>query len=320
MRGRRPSPSAKFWRSTSSTCAATRSLSDLGLAHHGLELAPHDIDVERGAGVLQGQQADAERARDERRAVVGAGARRTKVARPGIEQASGARWSMRCRWTLTWSARGGRAQAAGRCWRLPCADRDVACATFAWHALGYPADDARPHRPRSLGQGRLDAGPRRWPCGSRLGGHGHRPAPAQGGAGRARLPRATSTRARSRRRSWSSAASHTVGAWPACSRPRRSRPAPGSSASATRCIDRASPTGRCAAATGRTSTVPVLLLSGESDPFARLDLLRRAIDGAPAARAAGDVPQGRPQPQGGARRRARPGRGLRAELGAGAAP
>ena len=52
---------------------------------------------------------------------------------------------------------------------------------------------------------------------------------------------------------------------------------------------------------------PVLLLSGESDPFARIDLLR-AVGPAPARRRAGDVPAPRAHAEAGPRRRPRPGR------------
>ena len=49
---------------------------------------------------------------------------------------------------------------------------------------------------------------------------------------------------------------------------------------------------------------PALLLSGESDPFARIDLLREAI-AAPAARRAGHLPASRSRPQRRPRRRPR---------------
>jgi hypothetical protein len=43
----------------------------LGLADHGLEFTAHHVHVERGARVLQGQQADAQGARHECRSIVG---------------------------------------------------------------------------------------------------------------------------------------------------------------------------------------------------------------------------------------------------------
>ena len=58
---------------------------------------------------------------------------------------------------------------------------------------------------------------------------------------------------------------------------------------------------------------PVLLLSGEADPFARIDLLRQAIS-ALQARGAGDLSHGASRPQAGARRRPRPDRAIRDRL------
>ncbi len=46
-------------------------MTDLGLAHELLELGPDDVDVDRDAGVLEREQADAQAALDELRPVVG---------------------------------------------------------------------------------------------------------------------------------------------------------------------------------------------------------------------------------------------------------
>ena len=54
---------------------------------------------------------------------------------------------------------------------------------------------------------------------------------------------------------------------------------------------------------------PVLLLSGESDPFARIDLLRASV-GTLAQRGTGHVPASRAHPQAGPRRRPGPRRGV----------
>ena len=54
---------------------------------------------------------------------------------------------------------------------------------------------------------------------------------------------------------------------------------------------------------------PVLLLSGESDPFARIDLLRAAV-ALTRRGGAGDLSAPRPHPEAGPRRRARPGGGV----------
>ena len=58
---------------------------------------------------------------------------------------------------------------------------------------------------------------------------------------------------------------------------------------------------------------PVLLLSGESDPFARIELLRAAVPTLPERRT-GHVSAARAHPQAGARRRPRSGRALRGAL------
>ena len=54
---------------------------------------------------------------------------------------------------------------------------------------------------------------------------------------------------------------------------------------------------------------PVLLLSGESDPFAQIDLLRASV-ALLGERGAGHVSAARPHPQAGPRRRPRPRRGV----------
>ena len=86
VRGRRPSPSAKFVRSTSSTWVATRSLSVSAWRIDGLELAAHDVHVERGAGILQRDEPDAQGPAHERGPLL----RRTaphEGGQPGIDEA-----------------------------------------------------------------------------------------------------------------------------------------------------------------------------------------------------------------------------------------
>ncbi len=70
VRGRRPSPSAKFWRSIEVE-GRTRPLAGcLGLAQEPLELAPDDIHIERHTCVLEGRQADPQRTLEECHAVL----------------------------------------------------------------------------------------------------------------------------------------------------------------------------------------------------------------------------------------------------------
>ena len=79
-----------------------------------------------------------------------------------------------------------------------------------------------------------------------------------------------------RLRAWSSAASPTADAWRACWRRPTGARTPGSSASATRSIVPGPPDWEARTEHWPFLDLPVLLLSGEADPFARIDLLRRA--------------------------------------------
>ena len=56
-----------------------------GLAHQLLELGPHDVDVDRDAGVLEGQQADPDSTLEERGAVVGRPLGKERGERPVVD-------------------------------------------------------------------------------------------------------------------------------------------------------------------------------------------------------------------------------------------
>ena len=66
VRGRRPSPSAKFARSVCSSVGRGPLVDLLRLADHPLELGADGVDVDGHAGVLEREQADAQGALDER--------------------------------------------------------------------------------------------------------------------------------------------------------------------------------------------------------------------------------------------------------------
>ena len=70
VRGSRPSPSAKLVRRVCSSVAAAPLVDLLGLADEPLELAADDVHVDGDAGVLEREQADAQGALDDGRAVV----------------------------------------------------------------------------------------------------------------------------------------------------------------------------------------------------------------------------------------------------------
>ena len=164
------------------------------------------------------------------------------------------------------------------------------------------------HLPRARGErdrrehGAVRGGPAR----ARPGRERDRPAQAQGRGRRARVP----PRGPVRGRTSSSAATRTAAASPASPPP---SPMPRTrrwSCSATRSIRPGSPSGPTRGSpTGRPSACPVLLLSGECDPFARIDLLRAAVPRL-RERRAGHVPAPRPHAEAGPRRRAGPRRGL----------
>ena len=71
MRGRRPSPSAKFVRSVSSSASRGAFVHLLGLAQHAFELGADNVDVDAHARVLERDQPDPQGALDESRPIVG---------------------------------------------------------------------------------------------------------------------------------------------------------------------------------------------------------------------------------------------------------
>ena len=85
VRGSRPSPSAKFARRVPSSAERGLLVDRFGLAHQLLELGPHDVDVDRDAGVLERQQADPEATLEERRAVVGRALGKERGERPVVD-------------------------------------------------------------------------------------------------------------------------------------------------------------------------------------------------------------------------------------------
>ena len=85
MRGRRPSPSAKFGAERLLERQRGLLVDRLGLAQELLELGPDDVDVDRDAGVLEREQADPEGALDESGAVVGRSLGKERGERPVVD-------------------------------------------------------------------------------------------------------------------------------------------------------------------------------------------------------------------------------------------
>ena len=191
VRGRRPSTSAKFWRSTSSTCAATRSLSDSvwrTMASNSRRTTSTSSEAPASCSASRPMR----RARQTSAGRSSTGRSRTKVASPPstrrrrsmtmcspVRPRHGSRTHRPLGASWTMLAASMRPSVMARC--------DSSCVT----ALGYPRDDARPCRPWCFGWGRVHAAARRgvafaWPrC------DGHRSSAAQGGAGSPGLPGAT---------------------------------------------------------------------------------------------------------------------------------
>ena len=111
VRGSRPSPSAKFARSVCSSASAAFSLTVSAWRIELLELGPHDVDVDRDAGVLEGEQADPQGALDERRAVVGRALGEERGERRGRGRRGARRRSARRRGGHASRARSGRRPA-----------------------------------------------------------------------------------------------------------------------------------------------------------------------------------------------------------------
>ncbi len=85
VRGRRPSPSAKFWRrSWSRACGGLR-VGVLGRAQEAGELGADGVDVDGHAGVHEGGQADLEGALDDARTLLG-GALGDEGGQAGIDE------------------------------------------------------------------------------------------------------------------------------------------------------------------------------------------------------------------------------------------
>ena len=70
VRGRRPSPSAKFWPERLVQRLSRAGVDLLGLAHELLELRPNDVDVDGRARILEREQPDPQGPFDERRTIL----------------------------------------------------------------------------------------------------------------------------------------------------------------------------------------------------------------------------------------------------------